>query len=296
MSSQELIPKKLEEWTYDRIKVLVENNVNESDIHDFKTDIPDIPEGEGLTKDCCAFANTKGGFIVLGIRGKDRRFEIKGIENSSELRHRFGRKINATPTIDFGLPNIINIPASQKVLAVFYIPVSPERPHIPTPIDKRIFWKRTNTGNEQMTYDEIRMNFRNYEERREKLKLLYLELLSNKEQLEGMKVPEDSIEGSYSLVSLDSTIIDTLLSDVYSMIAKNSNLVKSLMSLRSENRVINNKIKVFYTQVALPMTNLGQITRKHNEYINGKIEELVPLFQAALANLESDFKIKNPLS
>lgn len=293
MSSEELIPKKLEEWTYERIKILVGNNVNESDIHDFKTD---IPEGEGLTKDCCAFANTKGGFIVLGIRPKDMQFEIKGIENSSELRHRFGQKINAIPTIDFGLPKIIGIPDSQKVLVVFYIPLSPERPHIPTTINKRIFWKRTNTGNEQMTYDEIRMNFQNYEERREKLKLLYLELLSNKQQLESMRAPEGSIEGIYSLVSLDSTVIDTLLSDVYSMIAKNSNLVKSLMNLRSQIRVINNKIKVFYTQVALPTTNQRQITGQHNEFINGKIEELVPIFQAALTTLENDFKIKDPLS
>ena len=224
------------------------------------------------------------------------RIEIKGIENSSELRHRFGQKINAIPTIDFGLPKIISIPGSQKILAVFYIPLSPERPHIPATIDKRIFWKRTNTGNEQMTYDEIRMSFRNYEERREKLKLLYLELLSNKQQLESMKVPEGSIEGSYSLVSLDSTIIDALLSDVYSMIAKNSNLVKNLMNLRSEIRIINNKIKVFYTQVALPMTNLEQITKQHNEFIIRKVEELDPSIQSALTALESDFNIKNPLS
>jgi hypothetical protein len=147
-----------------------------------------------------------------------------------------------------------------------------------------------------MTYDDIRMNFRNYEERREKLKLLYLELLSNKEQLESMRTPEGSMEGRYSLVSLDSTVIDTLLSDVYSMIAKKSNLVKSLLNLRFEIRVINNKIKVFYTQVALPMSNIGEITRQHNDFINGKIEELVLRFQAALAALESDFNIKNPLS
>jgi hypothetical protein len=30
--------------------------------------------------------------------------------------------------------------------------------------------------------------------------------------------------------------------------------------------------------------------------VNGKIEELVPIFQAALTTLENDFKIKDPLS
>lgn len=302
MSAEELIPKRLEDWTYEKIEVLVDSNVNESDTHDFKTDIPefkpnfpDIPEGEGLTKDCCAFANTKGGFIVLGIRPKGRGIEIGGIKDSSELRNLFGQKINAIPTIDFGLPKKINIPASQKILAVFYIPVSPERPHIPAPADKRVFWKRTNTGNEQMTYEEIRMSFRNYEERREKLKLLYLELLSNKEQLESMRTPEDSIEGRYSLISLDSAVIDMLLGDVYSMIAKNSDLVKNLMNLRSQIRVINNEFKIFNAKIALPMTNQGQITKQHNEFVNGKIDELVPSFQAALTALETDFSFKNPL-
>jgi hypothetical protein len=79
------------------------------------------------------------------------------------------------------------------------------------------------------------------------------------------------------------------------MISKNGNLVKNLMNLRFEIRIMNNKIKVFYSQVALPTTNLGQLTRQHNEFINRKIEELVPAFQAALTALESDFSIKNPL-
>jgi predicted HTH transcriptional regulator len=72
----------------------------------------DIPNGEGLTKDCCAFANSKGGFI--GIRTKDKRTEIVRNESSSELRNRFGQKIIATPNIYFGLPNVQNIPNSEK--------------------------------------------------------------------------------------------------------------------------------------------------------------------------------------
>ena len=39
------------------------------------------------------------------------------------------------------------------------IPESVYRPHIPSQKELGIFWKRTNTGNEQMTYDEIRGSF-----------------------------------------------------------------------------------------------------------------------------------------
>jgi hypothetical protein len=41
-----------------------------------------------------------------------------------------------------------------------HVPKSSYRQHIPSPKDKGIFWKRTNTGNQQMTYEEIRESFR----------------------------------------------------------------------------------------------------------------------------------------
>jgi len=152
------IPQTLEQWTYSRIEDLVNNNVNESETHDFKSDVPDSIE---LTKDCCAFANTKGGFIILGIKEARQRFVIAGIDNDNDLANKFGKKTNALPTNpEFKLGNFINIPESDKVLAVIHIPKSRYRPHIPSPKDKGIFWKRTNTGNEQMTYEEIRESFR----------------------------------------------------------------------------------------------------------------------------------------
>jgi hypothetical protein len=96
---------------------------------------------------------------------------IEGIQDDKELAHKFGQKIRARsiPTIDFELPKIIPIPNSGKVLAVFHVPLSSERTHMSLCQDQG-FWKRTNKGNDVMTYDEIRMSFHNYEERVEKLK------------------------------------------------------------------------------------------------------------------------------
>jgi predicted HTH transcriptional regulator len=60
-----LIPEKLDGWTYEIVAELVQRNSGESDRHDFKRDLPDAPN---LTKVCCAFANTKGGFVIIGIK------------------------------------------------------------------------------------------------------------------------------------------------------------------------------------------------------------------------------------
>ena len=70
---------------------------------------------------------------------------------------KFGQKINANPTIEYTLPKIISIPDSEKVIAIFEIPLCSERPHIPdiSP-DKRLFQKRTNKGNDYMSYEEIK--------------------------------------------------------------------------------------------------------------------------------------------
>lgn len=59
-----------------------------------------------------------------------------------------------------------------------------------------------------MTYDEIRFSFQNYQEKREKIKLMYLELISNIQQLDLMQISNENISTEYSLVTFDDTIIN----------------------------------------------------------------------------------------
>jgi len=283
-------PKRMDFWNSKRIG---RQKINESDRHDFKKDIPD---SETLTKICCAFANTKGGFIILGVKENGSSFEISGISTDIELAHKFGQKIKANPTIEFSLPKIIDIPDSSNVLAIFEIPLSPERPHVPNHSpDKRLFQKRTNKGNDYMSYEEIKLSFQNYQERREKLKLLYIELLSNIEQLNSMKIDDASKENAHSLVTLDSTILTGLLSELYTSISKDKEFVRILFTIREKTKIINNKIKIFFSEVALPLTNKKDLIKSHNEFINSQVDNLKPHIERALQILESKFDLKNPL-
>lgn len=151
-----MIPSRLEDWTYDIIKNMVDRNQSESVWHDFKANIPDATS---LTKDCCAFANTQGGFFIFGVKERGTQFRIEGINNDKEISNLFGQKIHAVPQIYFDQPKIIFIPNSNKVLTVFHILPSPRKPHISSSMQERRFWKRTNAGNDLIEYDEIRRAF-----------------------------------------------------------------------------------------------------------------------------------------
>lgn len=285
-----MIPNNLDDWSLDIVKELIEKLGVESDRHDFKKDLPDT---ETLTKACCSFANSKGGFIIFGVKEKNP-FEIVGIDKDKELAHKFGQKIKANPTIEFSLPKIITIPETDRVIAIFEIPLSPERPHVPeiSP-EKRLFQKRTNKGNDYMSYEEIKFSFQDYQERREKLKLLYMELTLNLEQVDSMKIDELSLEKKYSLIDFDNTIINGLLSELYSSISKDKELVKILFKIRERVKMINNKMRIFFSGISLPLSNRKEIVSEHNQYINSQIEILKPHLQDAIKILESRFGIEN---
>jgi hypothetical protein len=211
------------------------------------------------------------------------------------MAHKFGQSIDASPTVYFSMPRILTIPDSDKIIAVFHIPQSPERPHLPSKEDCRTFWKRTNKGNDYMTYEEVKMAFENYEERREKLKLLYIELLYNMEQLRSMKIDDSSKENVHSLMTLDSTIINSLLTDLYTIIGRDTELIRILFTIRQGINIINNKVRIFFMQVALPTMNKNQLVKEHNEIINKNVDYLIPFIARAIGILEKKFSLTNPL-
>jgi hypothetical protein len=255
------VPNTLEEWNYDVVKELAEIGQVETDRHDFKFNFSDA---DSHTKLCCSFANSKGGFIVVGVKERSGRFILEGIDPDPEIASKFGQKLKSIPSIVFRNPLLIRIPESTRALYVFHVPLSSERPHIPSDSDKRVFWKRINTGCEQMTLEEIRTQFMNYEERREKIKLLLLELIDNKDQLSSfLNVPE----GQYSLITLDASVLDRLLVDIYSVVQRNADLVNTLLTLRRQIRVCNAKTTIFFSQMAMPLTNHNTLVRDQNVFM-----------------------------
>jgi uncharacterized membrane protein YhfC len=125
-----------------------------------------------------------------------------------------------------------------------------------------------------MSYNEIQEQFIRYEERRDKLKLLFIELVLNRENLQQMSTTE---------------------ANTYSVVQGEAQLVRILLTLRSQVRVINAKAQIFFSQMSQPLTGQDMLAAKHNQFIKGKAEFLLPLIAEAIAILEKRFGLTDPL-
>lgn len=294
-----MIPNSVQDWNYELIEKLVRDGFFETDKFDFKEDIPHKSDRGGkdkLEKSVCAFANTEGGFLVFGIKD-DRSLYYKerivGINPDRDFPREFGDKIaNTEPHIFYTFRNpAITIPESKAVIHVVKIDQSRERPHWTS---KREFYFRTNKGNELMSYQQTKDSFLGEEQRRQKLRLLFIELLSNRDQCSGMIIKEEQVKTHYSLVTLDSSVLQTLLVDTYPIIARDEELIRLLLKIRTSITVMNNRIRIFYSQISLPISNSEQVTKEHNEYIHHRVGQLIPLLDGALGILQDKYGLINP--
>jgi predicted HTH transcriptional regulator len=180
-----MIPKSLTEWSIPGITNLLIQGYYETEFFDFKEMLPpsrDDADKIRLSKSCCAFANSSGGFLVFGVKD-DKSLpptnRLVGFDPSFDFPEQFGSyPKNCNPSIAW---NFLNPPLqleNGRVIHIVEIPRSWNAPHCiesggsKGPDLIRRFIKRTNKGNEDMSYEEVRMAFLQYYEKRLKLQLL----------------------------------------------------------------------------------------------------------------------------
>ena len=135
---------------------------------DYKVDFQDENE---IIKHCCAFANTRGGYLLFGITAsKDGGppTEIVGIDNKRIHKEKLENMMlsNIVPRLDIKIKVIEQMPKSEKSVLVIQIPDSYNRPHYHQRKNK--FYKRYNFQSSEMTELEIadmyRMRFSSHEQ------------------------------------------------------------------------------------------------------------------------------------
>ena len=120
-------PRILDEWDFNIIKELVEKNYSETELFDFKLDLQSVKKQEKIV---CAFANTNGGFLIFGIGDKKETDRIIGIDPKRDFQTHFYdsiRMIEPSVYFKFKQPPI-QIPDSDRIIPVYFIPRSNEKP------------------------------------------------------------------------------------------------------------------------------------------------------------------------
>jgi hypothetical protein len=285
-----MIPRVLNEWTIPVIIELLSKGYYESEYFDFKEMLPHPKDDSGkkrLIKTCCSFANSSGGFLVFGISDnkalspKDRLVGIKSDVDFPEHFGNFPRRCN--PSVDWIFKNPpLQLP-NGNVIHVVQIPRSWNGPHCLGEADNGwIFSKRTNKGDEGMTYEEVKLNFLGYYEKRIKLQLLKAELENILVDASTMIISQDKVKTHYSLVRFDLSVVESVLTEVYTILAEKQELLQLLTRIRNQCRRINNKIEIFYGIVAMPLSEKDKLIESHNQYLNENCTSVFELTKEAL--------------
>lgn len=290
-----MIPKTLNEWTLESIRALLEQKVFESDSFDFKEKLPhsgDTKAKGRLRKSCCAFANSDGGFLIFGIsdsRDVPAKDRFVGIESSFDFPESFGNYPKmCDPSIQWEFRNPALVLENGKHIHVVYIPKSWKSPHATGSQDSGWhFIKRTNKGNEGMGVHEIRHLFLGFYEKRLKLGLLKSELI---EICETAKTcfydAEDKISDYYSLSTFELNVIESIISDTYSITVSQPKLLQALSKVRKQTRNANTRIRLLHNFVGLPMTNTKEKVKNHNQEMKEIAETLQTLCEDACNELD----------
>ena len=290
-----MIPNELSDWSYDVVVEMLSKGLFEPISFDYKEKLPnsqDKKSKERLQKTCNSFANSDGGFIVFGVKDDTTMTpsqRIIGIDSSIDFPEHFGNfPKNCRPSVywDFLNPPIALM--DNKVLHIVYIPKSDRAPHaVGNSENGWKFTKRTNKGNEGMPIEEIRNSFLNYYEKRLKLNLLLTELQAIKDNASAWLIVDGKdISETYSLVTFESNIIESVISSSYTILSKEANLLKELSNIRQQTRIANNKINIFFSIVAVPLTNKKDLVKEHNEFMDVKCKAIINLCESAIDGLE----------
>ena len=152
-----MLEKNISDIVYEDIVELKENKIRESNVLDYKVIIPD---DNSLVKNVCAFANTRGGHIIVGVQESgDGGYpvSINGIPSKTgqeRIEHVIRSRVE--PRLNVGIKSV-NIPETDMVVLVIHVPDSYTRPHHAN----HKFYKRFNFKSEPMTEQEIADAYKN---------------------------------------------------------------------------------------------------------------------------------------
>lgn len=231
---------------------------------------------------------------MLGVRENAlHQFEPVGIDADGEIYGKFHDKIRAVPEIAVSYPHQIEIAASGKLLYVFEMLESMRRPHLPSPADERIFWKRVGSSCRQMTLEEVRQQMLTLEEKREKLALLLIDL---SHKLRAVEELSQMADGSYNGDIFTFDIIDRVVVESYSLLRDDLNTIGVLDSLKKPLNLLNAEKQKLLHFMALSYTleNKASVANRYRQLARDLLPAVANIVEQIERSFAEKFDIRNP--
>jgi len=288
-----MIPQTLDEWTLPVLTSLLDGHYSEPETFDFKewkiTSKSD-KESRSIRTDCCAFANGDGGFLVYGVADDtalSTADRLVGVPTNVDFPADFsGYPQQCTPSIRWTYKNPPIALPNNTVVHVVHIPKSWRGPHTFGPADGGFkFPKRTSGGNAYMSYDEVRLLFLGYYEKRLRLRLLCTELEHIIMTAQAMIMDEKREGTDLSLFTFALDVVESVVADSYTILAEHTSIIAALAELRKMCRLVNTKIMAMTSVIHLPLSDKTEMTRQHNRFIKEKCEAIIQQAMHALPRL-----------
>ncbi|HTE85697.1 MAG TPA: ATP-binding protein [Dehalococcoidia bacterium] len=226
-------------WTLAAIEHLLDQGYSESDTFDFKEALPHSNDEAGkqrLAKACAAFANSAGGFLVFGVRDKTDsnghviapEQRLVGVQANVDLLENFGNyPLKCTPSVVWKFRNPALPLSNGNLVHVIEILKGLNGPHAITDRDSPVFWKRTNKGDEPLTYEDLQSAFIGEQRKRGASQVLRSELAQVRQHAEQLRGGAD-VERYY--YRFDIAALKAAISEVCSLLS----MAESLLSALSE--------------------------------------------------------------
>jgi hypothetical protein len=250
-----LVPQRLEDWTAERIEALAAEAVGEDQRFDFKS-ASAIRAGDSgrISATVCAFANTKGGFIVFGVeeRKDHSGWDCNPGPLNTEAPKLINDKIKVDPAPSFPAPFLV--PKDGKAYYILHVPASPYSTHSAG----GVYYYRSLSGNESMPPEMLRERILGQAERKGRVRVLLQELDEVFIQA-GQHAPPTSTDFEPDLTPFDLSTILRVRADLHLAMSADADTIESLRLALSAIKKFNGVVNLASQQLA--STSLPRVRR-----------------------------------
>ncbi len=204
-------------------------------------------------------------------------FGLTGLDPAFDLPQVFGQyAVTCKPSVTWDYKNPPIALDSGKVVHVVHSPRSWRGPHgIEVAGGGFIFPKRTNGGDDPMSYEEVRMAFLGYYEKHLKLKLLRSEIAGIRSTASSMGVEDALVDKNVHLNTFLLTVTEAVLPDGYALLAESPELLLALGEVRRLCALCNDRQRAFSPIIHMPLSNKADLIKDHNHWMHGVLPQVV---------------------